>query len=82
MLYEKSRVSKYERKDRPGKVKTQINLGLNSEFKKDNEVVVIYLDNFEDMEKKNKILICNKFLSMIKMDEKYKINYSLGQKNF
>lgn len=65
-----------------GKLKTQINLGLNSEFKKDNEVVVIYLDNFEDMEKKNKILICNKFLSMIKMDEKYKINYSLGQKNF
>jgi hypothetical protein len=27
MLYEKSRVSQYERKDRLGKVKTQINLG-------------------------------------------------------
>ena len=50
MLYEKSRVSKYERKDRPGKVKTQINLGLNSEFEKDKEVVVLYLNDFEDME--------------------------------
>ena len=50
MLYEKSRVSQYERKDRPGKVKTQINLGLNSEFEKDKEVVVLYLDDFEDME--------------------------------
>lgn len=50
MLYEKSRVSQYERKDRPGKVKTQINLGLNSEFEKDKEVVVLCLDDFEDME--------------------------------
>ena len=50
MLYEKSRVSKYARKDRPGKVKTQINLGLNSEFEKDKEVVVLYLEDFEDIE--------------------------------
>ena len=50
MLYEKSRVSQYERKDGSGKVKTQINLGLNSESEKYNEVVVLYLNDFKEIE--------------------------------
>lgn len=53
MLYEKYNVRGKVRKDRGGKIQLHINLGMDSNFEKGKEVVVLYSDDFKKLEEQN-----------------------------